>query len=200
VYAITPLPDGRSLALARHSPGQAELQVVRVDTVGRSESSSWKVPCRSNPSSVALAPGRLAPLAVTSERSLAVWQSATERYSVPVPADPPVGRLTFSPDGNTLAIRAYQGLWLWDVSGQRVRATITEGKQINGVAFAPDGATLATANEDGAVRFYRVEGGARAGAFEWGTGGVTALAFAPDGLTAAAIGSAAGVVVWDVDG
>ncbi len=101
-------------------------------------------------------------------------------------------RLTFSPDGGTLAALVATGPFpgdahtflLWDVKTGRTRApAVPMGKQapqVDALAFSPDGHTLATAEADGRVSLWRSDALTPARTWEF-PGPVTAVAFSPDG-------------------
>jgi WD40 repeat protein/tRNA A-37 threonylcarbamoyl transferase component Bud32 len=142
-----------------------------------------------------------------------LWDTASGRLVAtlgdgkPTPAGPGLGRLAFSPDGQTLAaVERSRAVTLWDVVKARVRQTLPASPtHILEIAFSPDGATLATARvgpfpigglvpvEDLVTLWDPATGKARAT-----LDGLTPLRFTPDGKTLVTGGRNKEVLVWDV--
>jgi WD40 repeat protein len=113
----------------------------------------------------------------------------------------PILKVTFSPDGKTLA--SMTGSWLpddvlgevklWDVATGKERVAL-EGHPDRGscLAFSPDGKTLASAA--GKVRLWDVQTGKKKLEIRVGA---SSLAFSPDGKTLAT-GAGTSVILWDV--
>jgi WD40 repeat protein len=147
--------------------------------------------------------------AVNDEGALKLWDTASgqELAALKAGSPPPFCLdhdpiISFSPDGNTLAL-LFTGphqIELWDVASRQTRATLPG----SAMAFSPDGKTLATdaADEQGpAVKLWDVITGHERPPFQGriasGAGG-SCLAFSPDGKTLA---SASGELIrlWDLD-
>jgi WD40 repeat protein len=118
---------------------------------------------------------------------------------VALPEHRAFAKVSFSPDGRTLAILRARTVRLWDVSTRQVRASWKETRLINAMAFSPGGDILATGGNDGTVKFRDVATGKERASFDWQVGTVTALTFSSDGMLAAVGGDNGKVVVWDVD-
>ena len=92
-----------------------------------------------------------------------------------------VRAMTFSPDGDSLAV-GYEsgGVVLWDSgNGQLLRAW-SAGGPVTALAFSPDGASLVAGSGDGRVDLWSAETGAPVGAGRWETrvGQPTGIRFA----------------------
>lgn len=118
-----------------------------------------------------------------------------------------VHRLTFSPDGATLAALCERrklgalgfdvGVWVV-ASGAKLKGP-KEKESVNGIAFSPDGSTLLTARADGTVGVWETATWKLRREYAWSIGELFSVTFAPDGLTCAAGGEKGQIVVWDVD-
>ncbi|MDE0684152.1 MAG: hypothetical protein OXI63_14635, partial [Candidatus Poribacteria bacterium] len=99
-------------------------------------------------------------------------------------------RLSFSPDGKTLAGGAGTTVWLWDVATRALKAIMSHDRPwaafhrsywITGLSFSPDGKTLASASSSSAswseVGLWDVETGTLKGILGHGHG----ASFSPDG-------------------
>jgi len=103
----------------------------------------------------------------------------------PIPVEKPahrVGRVAFSPDGQTLASTSTdRTLGLWNVKERRNLALLRGHKgYVVGVAFSPDGRTVATSSQDGTVRLWNLMTGREVVVLRH-SGDVFPLAFSPDG-------------------
>ena len=111
-----------------------------------------------------------------------------------------VERMSFSPDGRTLATGGNDNtLRLWDVSAQMEIGTLeghTGGPDI--IFFSPDGRTLASRDDDKTLRLWDVETQTQIHTLEGHTGTVESVSFSPDGRTLASGGQDNIVRLWDV--
>ena len=88
--------------------------------------------------------------------------------------------ITFSPDGNTLAIAVHGGVILWDVQEERERTILSTGAGTRRMAFTPDGDRLAVIGKD--VSIWNVSSLRRLQTVkETHTGHPRCMAFSPDG-------------------
>ena len=133
-----------------------------------------------------------------------LWNLMTRR-----PIGAPFGtntgfKVTFSPDGKTLATTGFDGkARLWNVASH-TQIGAPFGNKVNAVTFSPDGKTLATADGDGKARLWDLATHSQIGAsfnigpkapgsaFQWQT-----VLFSPDGKTLATADQQ-GARLWDL--
>ena len=123
----------------------------------------------------------------------------------PLPAGTITNAITYSPDGDMIAIARSDGTaWLLNARtlapiGQPFR--VTAAGNAESVAFSPDGRLLATAADDGTLRLWSLADPARpkqlASVHDSGTY-VYTVVFAPDGRTVAAASTDNLTRLWDV--
>jgi WD40 repeat protein/serine/threonine protein kinase len=134
--------------------------------------------------------------------SVSLWKMSTLTEAAKL-TGPAIG-LTFSPDGQTLAVIQVDRVALWDIDSQVVRATLGpsppdggyrySGRRTN--QFSPDGklfAILANTN----VQVWNTATGELVGALAGPPENTTALAWSPDGKTLAT-SSGPKVKLWNV--
>jgi RNA polymerase sigma factor (sigma-70 family) len=110
-----------------------------------------------------------------------------------------VHRLTFSPDGATVAAAGGGGrpLGLWDVAtGKELRQYGHGNQQPTAVAMSPDGSLITEA--DSVVRVWKTKTGELAAELKGHTNGVQAAMFSPDGSMLATGSHDATIRIWDV--
>ena len=112
-----------------------------------------------------------------------------------------VYRITFSPDGSTLASGGWgKNVRLWDVASGQLKAVLT-GHLHNAtdVAFSPDGSILASGSLDKTVRLWDVASEEQKFILTGHTDRVESVAFSPDGSTLASTGWGDQTIrLWDV--
>ncbi len=112
-----------------------------------------------------------------------------------------VERMSFSPDGHTLATGGQDNsVRLWDVETQTEIGTLEGHTGVpDSLFFSPDGRTLASLNDDNTLRLWDVETQTQIHTFEGHTGSVESVSFSPDGHTLATGGQDNSVRLWDVE-
>ena len=194
VWAVAISPDGETVATSHN--GEVKLWELATGTEtatleGRPGDTRYRSVAFSPPDGKTLAVG-------FGDRSVRLWDLATESTIRDLEHDTKVTSIAFSPDGSRLAVAGSDGtVNLWDpVTGTNVTLEAHDG-WVGAVAFSPDGATLASqAGWDGLVRLWDIETRRSFRAIE-NTRGGAAVAFSPDGATLACA-SGDLVKLWDV--
>jgi WD40 repeat protein len=130
---------------------------------------------------VAFSPDGTMLAGISGLATLYLWDATSGEEIFRVQAHTGEGtRVTFSPDGKTIATGGLDGAALWDLSGHRIRSFAAAGR-IGAVAFSPDGTELATGGDDGMARIWSVASGRQIVVLSGNTDAVLSLAFSPDG-------------------
>lgn len=104
-----------------------------------------------------------------------------------------------SPDGKLLAAAITGvGVRRWSLPGRQDLPVIEGSGLVLGVTFSTDGRTLASVHEDGAVKLWDSESGARRASLKGHEKVVLGVAFAPDSKTLATAGGDGTVKLWAV--
>jgi WD40 repeat protein len=195
VTDLAPGPDGRTLLTLARAGDQWGGRLWDLDT--RQPGRPFLGP-GGPPLSVALSPdGRLA-AAGGADGTVLLWHPASGQ-----PAGPPrryscgVGRLAFSPDGQTLLVGSLDRAQRWDVATRQVRGDplVYDGYGRT-AAFTPDGRRILTGSTAG-VQWWDADSGRllrRALASE---ANVAAVAVSPDGTTYATGSERGTAQLWD---
>jgi WD40 repeat protein len=143
-------------------------------------------------------------LAAADGRRVLFWRLPGHQTLPPVelpPAHHAIDRLTFSPDGRTLAVAADAVVHLLDVPTNTLRGAAALPARPADLCLTPDGGRLLSVIDgDTAVRVWDTADGS-AGAvydFDGHLDRLTAVSVAPDGLTAVAGGTDGRLVRWDL--
>jgi WD40 repeat protein len=108
--------------------------------------------------------------------------------------------VTFSPDGETLAVASSVGVWLYDTDDLQATPRLLEGHRspVQAIAYSPDSAYLASAGWDDTVRLWDMATGEVVHSLRGHRSDVMALAFNDDNtrLLSGAYDNQA--ILWDV--
>ena len=111
-----------------------------------------------------------------------------------------VYRVTFSPDGNTIATASWDNtVKLWNLQGQEIKTLAGHGEQVRSVAFSPDGKTIATASGDKTVKLWNLQG-EEIKTLRGHGDTVNSVAFSSDGNTIASTSWDKTVKLWNLQG
>ena len=112
-----------------------------------------------------------------------------------------VEELSFSPDGQLLAVADSEGVVaLWDPdSGKLVRELKEHSEIVNSLAFTPDGTKLVTGGGDGKVLVWDVATGKRLWSLKGHRYDIYSVACSPDGKLIASSAWDQSLLLWDAE-
>jgi WD40 repeat protein/class 3 adenylate cyclase len=131
--------------------------------------------------------------------STPIWDLATGKISMVLPAKRDAFAVAFSPDGTRVATAVGLDVQTWDAQTGKPLTTLSghTGDALS-IAYSPDGQRIATGGDDGTARVWEAESGESLLTLGGHTIGVDQVAFTPDGdrlLTGGMDGTAR---MWDI--
>ena len=146
-----------------------------------------------------------------SDHLIRLTDVGTGRELATLPYGKGTDKLTFSPDGKTVAFSGVGEIRLWntetgveqEIPLADLKADVFDMPRVTALAFFPNGARLVSGTYQGKIQMWDVLTGGALAAFEEPTaqknlGLIAALAFSPDG-TLLAVGAHSQVHLWDVN-
>ena len=131
------------------------------------------------------------------ELNSALRQSLAKAPLHPLNHDWIVNAVSYSRDGNTLAIASYDNTArVWDAQSGKELARLNHDGWVIAVSYSPDGNTLATASRDGTARVWDAQSGKELARLNHDDR-VEAVSYSPDGNTLATASSDNTARVWD---
>ena len=207
VASVSFSPDGQSLAVG----GVDELEnQIRNAAVWTFAVNSWQplVEFREymNVTALAYSPQGGTLVGGGTSRNVQVWRASDGASVYTLSHAHQVGKLTISPDGNTVATATCAtvvnydctdgGIWLWDLPTGKLRQKLAGFPNIVvDVGFTADGSTLIAGSRDGTLRFYSTSD--YTSRYETiSPGGISAMALSPDSGLLATGGHNGEVNLW----
>ncbi len=139
----------------------------------------------------------------SSDGTVTLWDASTLTHLATLGGDRSFGgdRISFSPDGTTLAATTWDGVELLEVA-TRERTAILPVGSVTSVKFSPDRTTLASGLGDGTVTLWDIATLGKIATLEGHAGAVRSLSFSRDGkILASGSGFNFGdgtVLLWDL--
>ena len=136
-----------------------------------------------------------------SDKTLRLWDVATEREIKALTLTGRIRSVSFSPDGETVAgVGSDRTVRLWNVATGGEIGSLEHTAGVGSVSFSPDGKTLASA--DGTLRLWNLDTLTEIGALTGHRYPIGSVIFSPDGKALASIGGYGDpdeIALWDVE-
>jgi WD40 repeat protein len=130
-----------------------------------------------------------------------VWDVATGRQLLSLPATGGSLDADYSPDGDEIAtVNSEAGIEIWNAheGGDPIRILEGHTGPVWGVEYSPDGTLLASAGDDGTARLWDTTTGKQVMALHGHSGTVFGVRFTPDGTRVLTAGSDGTLRLWDI--
>jgi WD40 repeat protein len=136
--------------------------------------------------------------AEVSQGKLLFWNANSDtKRMIPLPGPHTVSALALSGNGQMLAVGSGSEITLLSPTGEVAKKLSGHEGLVNRLAFSNDGRLLAGADEDGAIRFWKVASGGLERTLMAGIE-ITALVFAPNGETLATAAADYTISIWNL--
>jgi len=137
------------------------------------------------------------------QSEIALWDVATRQLMSESPlgndALETVMRLTFSPDGKTLALGTLSGsILLWDVSKHEFGVPLHHTDRLFALAYSRDGKILASGGTDGKIILWNTSTKQQIGTLDGHVKLVASIAFSPRGKILASGNGDGTIILWDI--
>ncbi len=133
-----------------------------------------------------------------SDKTMQLWATDTGTRQTTFPVEPqPILRLSYAPDGKTIAIATALSVRLRDAKTGRLVGKISHNLRLTDMAFTPDSKYLVRGSDDKTALLWDTRTGRRRQVFGRAAT-LWSLALAPDGKMLAAASEDHAVFLWDV--
>lgn len=141
----------------------------------------------------------------SADSTIRMWDLDGNPLSKPLEGLNFVTSIAFSPDGSLIAGAGERGSYamLWDCQGNpiaQMHIFLVKRWAIVFLAFSPDGKTIVTANRDGDLHLWDLNGNLIGNEISGNGRTITSIAFSPDGQIIASACSDNHIYLWSING